>query len=59
VTFWIGGGGRKGEREVGREGWHPYLNEDEGDISLGAELDEVGGLEGGLGEKDAVVGHDA
>lgn len=35
------------------------LEEDEGDAALGAQLDEVGALEGGGGEEDAVVGDDA
>lgn len=35
------------------------LQKDEGDAALGAELDEVGALDGGRGEEDAVVGDDA
>ncbi|KAH6605589.1 hypothetical protein Trco_004742 [Trichoderma cornu-damae] len=35
------------------------LQEDEGDAALGAQLDEVGALDGGRGEEDAVVGDDA
>ena len=35
------------------------LEEEEGDATAGAEFDEVGALEGGFGEEDAVVGEDA
>ena len=35
------------------------LQEEKRDLSLAAELDEVGALHGGLGKQDAVVADDA
>lgn len=46
--------GLRADHEAGN-----VLEEDQGDAALGAELDEVGALDGRRGEEDAVVGDDA